>query len=144
MKGKLEELTIEELDKSLTESKDNLKKERFSSVTSKVDNPKKIKELKKHIARILTLKKEYEIGIRTSKGSAASVSDAILKSQICSSLVPTRTYPPSSVGIMELPNSSIESPINELPTKVRFHSIAPYLSVLTTHPVDRLITPVKA
>jgi ribosomal protein L29 len=65
MKGKLEELTLEELERSLSESKEALRKERFKAVTSKVDNPKKINELKKHIARILTLKREYTLGIRT-------------------------------------------------------------------------------
>jgi len=65
MKGRLEELTIEELDKNLQESKEELRKQRFNAVTSKVDDPKKIKELKKQIARILTLKTEYEKGIRT-------------------------------------------------------------------------------
>ena len=65
MKGKLEELSFEELDKSFDESKEELRKERFKAVTSKVENPKKIKELKRHIARVLTLKREYELGIRT-------------------------------------------------------------------------------
>jgi len=68
MKGKLEELTNDELNKSLADSKEELRKERFRSVTSKVDNPKKINELKKHIARILTIKKEYELGIRNPRG----------------------------------------------------------------------------
>jgi len=68
MKGKIEELTISELNKSLTDSKIDLRKERFKSVTSKVDNPKKIKGLKRHIARILTLKHEYDLGIRKSRG----------------------------------------------------------------------------
>ncbi len=68
MKGKLEELTNEELDKSLADSKESLRKERFKSVTSKVDNPKKINSLKKQIARILTLKREYQLGKRTPKG----------------------------------------------------------------------------
>jgi large subunit ribosomal protein L29 len=69
MKGKIEELTLEELDRSLNESKEELRKQRFKAVTSKVDNPKKIKELKKHIARILTLKREYDLGIRAKKSS---------------------------------------------------------------------------
>jgi large subunit ribosomal protein L29 len=69
MKGKIEELSIEELDRSLAESKETLRKERFKAVTSKVDNPKKIKELKKHIARILTLKREYSLGLRNKKAS---------------------------------------------------------------------------
>ncbi|MFA5518512.1 MAG: 50S ribosomal protein L29 [Spirochaetota bacterium] len=68
MKGKLEELTNDELNKSLADSKEELRKERFRSVTSKVDNPKRISELKKHIARILTLKREYELGIRNPRG----------------------------------------------------------------------------
>ncbi len=69
MKGKIEELTLEELDRSLNESKEELRKQRFKAVTSKVDNPKRIKQLKKHIARILTLKREYDLGIRTRKSS---------------------------------------------------------------------------
>jgi large subunit ribosomal protein L29 len=69
MKGKIEELSFEELDRSLAETKEALRKERFKAVTSKVDNPKKIKELKKHIARILTLKREYSLGIRKNKAS---------------------------------------------------------------------------
>ncbi len=68
MKGKLEELTMEELNKSLLDTKVELRKERFRAVTSKVDNPKKINNLKKHVARILTLKKEYELGIRKPRG----------------------------------------------------------------------------
>lgn len=67
MKGKIEEFTIDELNRSLSDSKIELRKERFKSVTSKVDNPKKIKGLKKHISRILTLKREYELGIRKSR-----------------------------------------------------------------------------
>lgn len=68
MKGKIEELTMAELNKNLIDTKIELRKERFKSVTSKVDNPKKIKGLKRHIARILTLKKEYDLGIRKSRG----------------------------------------------------------------------------
>ena len=44
MKGKLEELNIEELNKSYLDSKEELRKERFKAVTSKVENPKKIKK----------------------------------------------------------------------------------------------------
>ena len=64
MKGKLEELNNDELNRSLVESKAELRMERFKSVTSKLDNTKKVKTLKKHIARILTLQREYELGIR--------------------------------------------------------------------------------
>ncbi|HNQ97161.1 MAG TPA: 50S ribosomal protein L29 [Treponemataceae bacterium] len=68
MKGKLEELNIEELDRSMREAKEEIRKQRFKSVTSKVDNPKRVAALKKHIARILTLKREYTLGLRAPKG----------------------------------------------------------------------------
>ncbi len=67
MKGKIEELNNEELDRSLKESKEALRLERFKRVTSSLENPKKVRNLKKHIARILTLKREYELGIRSQK-----------------------------------------------------------------------------
>jgi large subunit ribosomal protein L29 len=67
MKGKIDELSLDELDRSLSETKEELRKQRFKAVTSKVDNPKKIRELRKHIARILTLKQEYTLGIREKK-----------------------------------------------------------------------------
>jgi ribosomal protein L29 len=67
MKGKLEELNIEELDRSLKESKENLRLERFKRITSTVENPKKVNSLKKQISRILTLKREYALGKRTLK-----------------------------------------------------------------------------
>ena len=68
MKGKLEELTMDELNKSLIDTKVELRKERFRAVTSKVDNPKRIRNLKKHVARIPTLKREYDLGIRKPRG----------------------------------------------------------------------------
>jgi ribosomal protein L29 len=67
MKGKIEELNIEELDRSLKESKEAIRLERFKRVTSTLENPQKVNNLKKHIARILTLKREYELGKRTLK-----------------------------------------------------------------------------
>jgi large subunit ribosomal protein L29 len=67
MKGKLEELNAEELKRSLAESKEEIRKERFKGVTSKLDNAKKISTLKKHIARIFTIQREYELGIREKK-----------------------------------------------------------------------------
>jgi ribosomal protein L29 len=67
MKGKLDELNMEELDRSLKESKEAIRLERFKRVTSTLENPQKVNNLKKHIARILTLKREYELGKRTQK-----------------------------------------------------------------------------
>jgi large subunit ribosomal protein L29 len=68
MKGKLEEQSMEELGRNLKDTKEEIRKERFKSVTSKVDNPKKVSQLKKQIARILTLKREYDLGKRAPRG----------------------------------------------------------------------------
>ncbi|TAL39228.1 MAG: 50S ribosomal protein L29 [Spirochaetes bacterium] len=67
MKIKLKELSMEEMDRAMKDAKVDIRLERFKSVTSKVDNPKKIRENKKLIARILTLKREYALGIQTPK-----------------------------------------------------------------------------
>ena len=69
MKGKLEELGIDELNRSLKETKEELRMLRFKAVTSKVDSPQKFKKLSRHVARILTLKREYELGIRQQRGN---------------------------------------------------------------------------
>jgi ribosomal protein L29 len=65
MKGNFDQLTIEELTKNVTDSKEEIRKERFKSVTGKLEDTKKIRELKKKISRSMTLKREYELGIRT-------------------------------------------------------------------------------
>ncbi|HRX15364.1 MAG: 50S ribosomal protein L29 [Spirochaetes bacterium] len=64
MKGHLEELTSDELIKALNESKSKIQEARFKVVTGNMDNTKLIREEKKKIARILTLKKEYDLGKR--------------------------------------------------------------------------------
>jgi large subunit ribosomal protein L29 len=65
MKGNLDQSTIEELTKNVKDAKEEIRKERFKSVTGKLEDTKKIRELKKKIARSMTLKREYELGIRT-------------------------------------------------------------------------------
>jgi len=53
------------LRRTLQEAKEELRKERFKRTVSRVENPKKTMQLKKQIARILTLLREYELGKRT-------------------------------------------------------------------------------
>ena len=65
MKGNLDQLTIDELNKIVKDSTEEVRKERFKSVTGKLEDTKKIRELKKKVARSMTLKREYELGIRT-------------------------------------------------------------------------------
>jgi large subunit ribosomal protein L29 len=64
MKGSLDQLTIDELSKVAKDAKEEIRAERFKSVTGKLDDTKKTRELKKKIARANTLKREYELGIR--------------------------------------------------------------------------------
>ena len=58
--NKIREMSSEELAKELDELKKELFKLRFQHATNGLDNPLKIKEVKKDIARIKTIQKEKE------------------------------------------------------------------------------------
>ncbi|MBA7614056.1 50S ribosomal protein L29 [subsurface metagenome] len=58
--SQLRELSSEELDKKLVEAKQNLFNIRFQLAIGKLENVAKVKEIKKEIARILTVKYEKE------------------------------------------------------------------------------------
>lgn len=60
----LRELTDEELNKKLDESKDELFKLRFQLATGQLDNPSKLKQVRHNIARVKTIIRERELGIR--------------------------------------------------------------------------------
>ncbi|MEW6424089.1 MAG: 50S ribosomal protein L29 [Bacillota bacterium] len=57
------ELTDEELAKKLAESKDELFRLRFQLATNQLDNPMRLKEVRKNIARLKTIIRERELGI---------------------------------------------------------------------------------
>ncbi|NLX64115.1 MAG: 50S ribosomal protein L29 [Clostridiaceae bacterium] len=59
----LREKTREELDQELNELKAELFKLRFQHATSQLENPMKLKECKKNIARVKTIIREMELGI---------------------------------------------------------------------------------
>lgn len=59
--NKIKEMSSPELEKELTELKNELFKLRFSLATNGLDNPMKIKEVKKDIARIKTVLREREL-----------------------------------------------------------------------------------
>ena len=59
--NKIKEMSSPELEKELVELKNELFKLRFSLATNGLDNPMKIKEVKKDIARIKTVLKEREL-----------------------------------------------------------------------------------
>lgn len=58
---KLRELSAEELEQQLGQAKKNLFDQRFEVVTGHVTNVKQLRDTKKKIARILTLKKEEQL-----------------------------------------------------------------------------------
>lgn len=60
----LRDLTDAELDKKLTDSKDELFKLRFQMATGQLDNPMKLQEVRRKIARVKTIIRERELGIK--------------------------------------------------------------------------------
>ncbi|HQD76695.1 MAG: 50S ribosomal protein L29 [Peptococcaceae bacterium MAG4] len=65
MKAKeLREMTDAELNKKLSDSKDELFKLRFQMATGQLDNPMKLQEVRKRIARVKTIMRERELGIK--------------------------------------------------------------------------------
>ena len=59
--SKIREMSSPELEKELGELKSELFKLRFSLATNGLENPMKIKEVKKDIARINTILKQREL-----------------------------------------------------------------------------------
>jgi len=60
----LREMTDAELNKKLSDSKDELFKLRFQMATGQLDNPMKLQEVRKKIARVKTIIRERELGIK--------------------------------------------------------------------------------
>ena len=58
---KLVEMSSPELEKELSELKSELFKLRFSLATNGLDNPMKIKEVRKDIARVKTIQRKNEL-----------------------------------------------------------------------------------
>ena len=59
--NKIREMSSPELEKELGELKTELFKLKFSLATNGIDNPMKIKEVKKDIAKIKTILREREL-----------------------------------------------------------------------------------
>ena len=58
------ELTTEELNKKVDEAKDELFKLRFRLATGQLDNTMQIKEVRRRIARVKTIIRERELGLK--------------------------------------------------------------------------------
>ncbi len=59
--NKIKEMSSPDLEKELVELKSELFKLRFSLATNGLDNPMRIKEVKKEIARVKTILRDREI-----------------------------------------------------------------------------------
>ena len=59
----IKEMSQDELRKALDDSKDELFKLKFQLATGQLDNPMRIKEVKKDIARVKTIIRQKELGI---------------------------------------------------------------------------------
>ena len=59
--NKIKEMSSPELEKELTELKSELFKLRFSLATNGLENPMKIKEVRKDIARVKTVLRQREL-----------------------------------------------------------------------------------
>ena len=60
----IRELSDPELHKKLDDSKDELFKLRFQMATGQLDNPMKLQEVRRGIARVKTVIRERELGIQ--------------------------------------------------------------------------------
>ena len=59
--NKIKEMSSPELEKELSELKSELFKLRFSLATNGLDNPLKVKEVRREIARVKTILREREL-----------------------------------------------------------------------------------
>jgi large subunit ribosomal protein L29 len=67
----LKELSLLELQQRLRDSQDDLEALRFQLDSGQLPNTARVKTLRRDIARIRTLLREIELGVRKPKGSAA-------------------------------------------------------------------------
>ena len=67
-KSELTEMTVSELETKLQDDYESLQNFRFQKALQQLENPVQIKHVKKDIAQVKTLLKEYELGIRAEGG----------------------------------------------------------------------------
>jgi large subunit ribosomal protein L29 len=68
----LRDVDIDELEAKLIEAKEELFNLRFQLVTGQLDNPMRLKQVRKQVARILTLIREHELEALEDHGAAAA------------------------------------------------------------------------
>ena len=66
----LRELPDDELRQKLADGKEELFNLRFQAVTGQLDNPRRIKEVKREVARVLTVMRERDIAAAVRENEA--------------------------------------------------------------------------
>jgi large subunit ribosomal protein L29 len=72
----LRDLSEDELEEKLTEAKEELFNLRFQLVTGQLDNPMRIKQMRKQVARIFTVMRERELEALETEGAASAAEEA--------------------------------------------------------------------
>ena len=73
--GELEELTDVDLETKLRETKEELFNLRFQAATGQLESHGRLRSVKKDIARIYTVVRERELGIRSTPGAESAEKD---------------------------------------------------------------------
>ena len=66
-KNELNDMTVSELEGKLKDNLESLQNFRFQKALHQLENPSQIRNVKKEIAQIKTVLKEYDLGIRINK-----------------------------------------------------------------------------
>ena len=66
-KNELNDMTVSELEGKLKDNLESLQNLRFQKALQQLENPSQIRNVKKEIAQIKTVLKEYDLGIRINK-----------------------------------------------------------------------------
>jgi large subunit ribosomal protein L29 len=72
---RLRELSDDELREKLVEAKEELFNLRFQKVTGQLDNPMRIKQVRKQVARILTILRERELEALEATGTEGATGE---------------------------------------------------------------------
>tara|TARA_B100001758_G_scaffold222394_1_gene212355 strand:- start:74 stop:286 length:213 start_codon:yes stop_codon:yes gene_type:complete len=66
-KQALNDLTVSDVDEKLKDNEEALQNLRFQKALQQLENPIKINHLKKEIAQLKTIKREFDLGLRSVK-----------------------------------------------------------------------------
>ena len=66
-KQALNDLTVSDVDEKLKDNEEALQNLRFQKALQQLENPIKINHIKKEIAQLKTIKREFDLGLRSGK-----------------------------------------------------------------------------